>query len=208
MPLYMLHRSMLLAKLLALDLPLEHEGRIHKAIDHEGLPMALYLPLSAGAYFDKLQDQRLDQLELQKAMAMELKWILSKVLDQPAILPMPRAPIDSLENSQTNRIVSKKKGGGLPRSGDGGIARSENLTFEQLLNKRPRMAYGACYLKGTRFFDRGGMIAGASPRSARWPIGIAAFGPLYNKKFRLGPGKRWQQQKGRGPCNCCARPSS
>ncbi|KAK8482740.1 hypothetical protein V6N11_055076 [Hibiscus sabdariffa] len=90
--------GMLLAKLLALDLPLEHEGRIHKAIDHEGLPMALYLPLSAGAYFDKLQDQRLDQLELQKAMAMELKWILSKVLDQPAILPMPRAPIDSLEN--------------------------------------------------------------------------------------------------------------
>ncbi|GMJ16204.1 hypothetical protein HRI_005290800 [Hibiscus trionum] len=63
------------------------------------------------------------------------------------------------------------------------------------------MAYGACYLKGTRFFDRGGMIAGASPRSARWPIGIAAFGPLYNKKFRLGPGKRWQQQKGRGPYN-------
>lgn len=32
--------------------------------------------------------------------------------------------------------------------------------------RRPRMAYGACYLKGTRFFDRGGMIAGPSPRSA------------------------------------------
>ncbi|KAH9680042.1 proton antipo M domain-containing protein [Citrus sinensis] len=46
--------------------------------------------------------------------------------------------------------------------------------------RRPRMAYGACYLKGTRFFDRG--------------------------EFRLGPGKRWQQQKGRGPCSCCARP--
>ncbi|TYG86066.1 hypothetical protein ES288_A13G105700v1 [Gossypium darwinii] len=28
MPLYMLHQSMLLAKLLALDLPLEHEGHI------------------------------------------------------------------------------------------------------------------------------------------------------------------------------------
>lgn len=41
---------------------------------------------------------RLDQLELHKAMAMEQKWILSKVLDQPAILPMPRAPIDSYEN--------------------------------------------------------------------------------------------------------------
>lgn len=40
----------------------------------------------------------------------------------------------------------------------------------------PRMAYGACYLKGARFFDRGAMIAGASPRSARWPIGIAACG--------------------------------
>lgn len=38
------------------------------------------------------------------------------------------------------------------------------------------MAYGACYLKGARFFDRGAMIAGASPRSARWPIGIAACG--------------------------------
>lgn len=38
------------------------------------------------------------------------------------------------------------------------------------------MAYGACYLKGTRFFDRGGMLAEASPRSARWAIGIAAFG--------------------------------
>lgn len=38
------------------------------------------------------------------------------------------------------------------------------------------MAYGACYLKGTRFFDRGGMIAGPSPRSARRPIGIAACG--------------------------------
>jgi hypothetical protein len=38
------------------------------------------------------------------------------------------------------------------------------------------MAYGASYLKGTRFFDRRGMIAGPSPRSARWPIGIAAFG--------------------------------
>ena len=76
--------------------------------------------------------------------------------------------------------------------------------------RRPRMAYGACYLKGTRFFDRGGMIAGPSPRFARWPIGIAAFGlcqPLFsNKEFRLGPGKRWQQQKGRGPCSCCARP--
>ena len=65
MPLYMLHRSMLLGKLLA-----------------------LYLPLFAGAYFNKLQDQRLDQLEPQKAMAIELKWVLSRVLDQLAILPM------------------------------------------------------------------------------------------------------------------------
>lgn len=38
------------------------------------------------------------------------------------------------------------------------------------------MAYSACYLKGTNFFYRSGMIAGPSPRSARWPIGIAAFG--------------------------------
>ena len=75
-------------------------------------------------------------------------------------------------------------------------------------SSKTRMAYGAYYLRGTRFFDRGSMIAGPSPRSARWPIGIAAFGlclPL-KKKFRLGPGKRWQQQKGRGPCSCCARP--
>lgn len=42
-----------------------------------------------------------------------------------------------------------------------------------------------------------------------WPIGIAAFGlclPFTRTRFRLGPGKRWQQQKGRGPCSCCARP--
>ncbi|KAK9081437.1 hypothetical protein Sjap_026629 [Stephania japonica] len=39
------------------------------------------------------------------------------------------------------------------------------------------MAYGACYLKGTRFFDRGGWYScRALPRSARRPIGIAAFG--------------------------------
>lgn len=63
------------------------------------------------------------------------------------------------------------------------------------------MAYGACYLKGTRFFDRGGMIAGPSPRSARWPIGIAAFGlclPLISR-----PGKALAT-KGRGPCSASA----
>lgn len=54
------------------------------------------------------------------------------------------------------------------------------------------MAYGACYLKGTRFFDRGGMIAGPSPRSARWPIGIAAFGLCLSfiyKRIPARPGK-------------------
>jgi hypothetical protein len=29
-----------------------------------------------------------------------------------------------------------------------------------------------------------------------------------NKEFRLGPVKRWQQHKERGPCSCCARPLS
>lgn len=47
------------------------------------------------------------------------------------------------------------------------------------------MVYGACYLKGTRFFDRGGMIAGPSPRSARWPIGIAAFGLCLPLQIRI-----------------------
>lgn len=65
MPLYMLHRSMLLGKLLALDLPLEQSTRvvfIRLSIMKVCLwLMALYLPLSAGAYLDKLQDQRLDQ---------------------------------------------------------------------------------------------------------------------------------------------------
>lgn len=37
-------------------------------------PVALDLPLSAGSYLDKLQDQRLDRLELHRAM--ELKWKL------------------------------------------------------------------------------------------------------------------------------------
>lgn len=78
----MLHRSMLLGKRLPLDPPLEHEGRIHKkkAIDHEGLPMALYLPLSAGAYFDKLQDQWLLKLLLLQRFSCDLFSFLSSLL--------------------------------------------------------------------------------------------------------------------------------
>ncbi|EEF28320.1 conserved hypothetical protein [Ricinus communis] len=71
------------------------------------------------------------------------------------------------------------------------------------------MVYGACYLKGTRFFNRGGMIAGPSPRSARWPIGdssLQALPALSNKNFRLDPRERWQQHKGKGPCSCYVRP--
>lgn len=43
------------------------------------------------------------------------------------------------------------------------------------------MAYGACYLKGTRFFDPGGMIAGASPRSAYWDSSLRACLPFLIK---------------------------
>ena len=43
---------------------------------------------------------------------------------------------------------------------------------------------------------------------AYWDSSLRALPALYNKEFRLGPGKRWQQQKGRGPCSCCARPLS
>ncbi|KAL5798426.1 hypothetical protein ACOSQ2_003246 [Xanthoceras sorbifolium] len=41
---------------------------------------------------------------------------------------------------------------------------------------------------------------------AYWDSSLRALPALYNKEFRLGPGKRWQQQKGRGPCSSCARP--
>ena len=41
---------------------------------------------------------------------------------------------------------------------------------------------------------------------AYWDSSLRALPALSNKEFRLGPGKRWQQQKGRGPCSCCARP--
>nr|GLL16972.1 hypothetical protein [Ipomoea trifida]GLL21574.1 hypothetical protein [Ipomoea trifida]GMD20655.1 nadh-ubiquinone oxidoreductase chain 2 [Ipomoea batatas]GME10003.1 nadh-ubiquinone oxidoreductase chain 2 [Ipomoea batatas] len=60
-------------------------------------------------------------------------------------------------------------------AGEGKRFRRSRFVFHRK-RRRPRMAYGASYLKGTRFFDRRGMIAGPSPRSARWPIGIAAFG--------------------------------
>ena len=43
---------------------------------------------------------------------------------------------------------------------------------------------------------------------AYWDSSLRALPALYNIKFRLGPVKRWQQQKGRGPCSCCARPLS
>jgi len=42
--------------------------------------------------------------------------------------------------------------------------------------KNERMAYGASYLKGTGFFESGGMIAGPSPRSAGLLGRIAVFG--------------------------------
>ena len=77
--------------------------------------------------------------------------------------------------------------------------------------RRPRMAYGACYLKGEentlfrpRWYD---CRALSSFRPlAYWDSSLRALPALYNIKFRLGPVKRWQQQKGRGPCSCCARP--
>lgn len=31
---------------------------------------------------------------------------------------------------------------------------------------------------------------------------------MHTAIFRLGPGKRWQEHKGRGPCSCSARPLS
>ena len=70
------------------------------------------------------------------------------------------------------------KGKARRRRGDaaGEETLSEIEIFFVFLRKRRRPRMGACYLKGTRFFDRGGLIAGPSPRFARWPIGIAAFG--------------------------------
>lgn len=75
------------------------------------------------------------------------------------------------------------------------------------------MAYGACYLKGEentlfrpRWYD---CRALSSFRPlAYWDSSLRALPALSNKEFRLGPVKRWQQQKGRGPCSCCARPLS
>lgn len=59
----------------------------------------------------------------------------------------------------------------------------------------------------TLFRPRGGMIVGPSPRPlAYWDSSLRALPALSNKELWLGPGKRWQQQKGRGPCSCCARP--
>lgn len=73
--------------------------------------------------------------------------------------------------------------------------------------RRPRMAYGASYLKALfrpRWYD---CRALSSFRPlAYWDSSLRALPALSNNQFRLGPGKRWQQQKGRGPCSCCARP--
>lgn len=79
------------------------------------------------------------------------------------------------------------KGKARRREGDaaGGRKRLSPIEIFFLFHRkrrRPRMAYGASYLKGTRFFDRarGGMIVCRALSSFRppagWPIGIAAFG--------------------------------
>lgn len=74
------------------------------------------------------------------------------------------------------------KGKARRREGDaaGGFRRSRDFISFCFSSKTKKAEDGLrCVLsevKGTRLFDRGGMIAEASPRSARWPIGIAAFG--------------------------------
>ena len=61
---------------------------------------------------------------------------------------------------------------------------------------------------GERFFDRGTYDCRALSSFrplAYWDSSLWALPALSNKEFRLGPGKRWQQQKGRGPC-CASAP--
>ena len=53
------------------------------------------------------------------------------------------------------------------------------------------MAYGAYYLRGTRFFDRGSMIAGPSSSFrplAYWDSSLRAL-PALKKKIPARPGK-------------------
>ncbi|KAG9438408.1 hypothetical protein H6P81_021648 [Aristolochia fimbriata] len=78
-------------------------------------------------------------------------------------------------------------------------------------SSKTKKAYGACYLKGEentlfrpRWYDCRA-LSSFRPQ-AYWDSSLRALPALSNKEFRLGPGKRWQQKKGRGPCSCCARP--
>lgn len=69
---------MLLGKLLALDLPLEHEGRIHQAIDHEQKTLLNHTHENPG--MDLARDMylllpRAMDLSL-LALGLEIFWIL------------------------------------------------------------------------------------------------------------------------------------
>jgi hypothetical protein len=59
-----------------------------------------------------------------------------------------------------------------------------------------------CYLKGTRFFDRRGMPGLSSFRPLAYNGMDSSLRALPSLSNNSGPGKRWQQQKGRGPCSC------
>ena len=107
--------------------------------------------------------------------------------------------------SPTIKVKARRREGGA--AGEGKRFRRSRFFFHRK-RRRPRMAYGASYLKGTRFFDRRGMIAGpspysqvafsSSPRSAL-PIGIAAFGlclPFLIKNSgsaRESAGNNWKE---------------
>ena len=110
---------------------------------------------------------------------------------------------------QIRCISLTTKGKARRREGDaaGEGKRFRRSIFFYLSSKTKKAEDGLrCVLsEGNTLFRPRWYDLGPSPRSARRPLGIAAFVacPLY-----LGPGKRWQQHKERGPCSCCARPLS
>jgi len=99
-------------------------------------------------------------------------------------------------------MFSNHKGKARRREGD--AAGEKNACRDEILfvfhrkRRRAEDGYGACYLKGHAFSDRGGMIpAFLVPPAGLLDSSLRGFASPYfsNKEFRLGPGRRWQQQK-------------
>ncbi|KAG5600881.1 hypothetical protein H5410_032251, partial [Solanum commersonii] len=150
----------------------------------------------------------------------ENKMLLPFPLSFPALLIFPsntgRAATGAEERNlrEDARLLVLTKGG---RCGGGTKMLSEIDILFSSKTKKAENGLRCVLSKGNTFFrppwydcrvlslQSSGFQLFSSFRPSYWDSSLRALPALSNKKFRLVPGKRWQQLKGKGPCSYCVR---